>query len=324
MKSVGIVLGGSGFIGFHLIRHFVTVGMHTAVVSIDVQPPRAFLPGVEYVTADLRSAIPERFGCAGATIYNLAAIRDYPGHAPAAYYDTNVVIAQRAVEFAEKTEASTIVFTSSMSVYSPGDDPRSEDSPVAPTNPYGGSKVICELINDSWFSRNAGVRLITLRPAVVFGLYDRGNFTRLARALKMGCFVYVGRKDTIKSSVYVGDLVQSIQFCLSSRERRILYNCAYPQRYTIQNIAEAMADVGRLPRPRATVPYSVAAAAAIPFEWLDSVGVKNPVRRERLRKLLDATNVVPSWLEEHGFRFPTDLRSGLELWLSECPHQVFQ
>jgi hypothetical protein len=46
-----------------------------------------------------------------------------------------------------------------------------------------------------------------VRPGVVHGLAERGNFTR---ALKGRRFVYPGRTDTVKACGYVDDLISSM------------------------------------------------------------------------------------------------------------------
>lgn len=323
MTSLGIVLGGSGFIGTHLLAHLVETGRHSRLISLDLAPPPDRLPGIQYEIADLREPIPVALGEAGATIYNLIALRNFPGHPNQEYYDTNVVSTQRAIDFAERTGATAMVFTSTMSIYGPGEDPKVEQSPLAPVNPYGASKRIGEILNAGWLARNPAARLITSRPAVIFGYRDNGNYTRLASGLDKGYFVYVGRRDTIKSAGYVGDLVRSFTFCLDRPEREILYNFAYPHAYTIEEIVDTFRAVGGFAAPKATLPLPLLSAAAIPFEVINALGIKNPIHRDRIRKLYESTHIVPKWLTDNGFEFSTDLKSALQTWKSQSPSGAF-
>ncbi len=78
--------------------------------------------------------------------------------------------------------ASSLFFTSSISVYGPTEEPRTESSPLAPVSAYGESKLEAEGIHRRWVEAAAGRRLVVVRPAAVFGPGENGNFTRLAAA----------------------------------------------------------------------------------------------------------------------------------------------
>lgn len=319
MSNGAVVLGGSGFIGSHLLKLLVADGRHSRIVSLDIAEPKERLAGVEYHFADLREPIPDAHGDSGSTIYNLVALRNFPGHPFQDYYETNVVSVQRAIDFAERIGTREMVFTSTMSVYGPGEDPKVETSPLRPVNPYGHSKRIGEALNSGWLARGSDRRLVTCRPAVIFGYRDDGNFTRLARLLERGVFVFVGRRDTIKSSGYVGDLVRSFLFALDSGQGEVTYNFAYPTPYTISDVVDAFGAVAGYAPARATVPLPLLNLAAIPFEAANAVGLRNPIHRDRIRKLNESTNIVPQWLVENGFVFQTDLKSALAEWREQSP-----
>nr|CAD6610392.1 NAD(P)-dependent oxidoreductase [Rhizobium sp. TCK] len=314
MGTRGIVFGGSGFIGFHLLKHLAASRAHDKIISVDICAPQARIDGVEYVQHDLRQPVPVLLGEEGSTLYNLVAIRDFPGHPEREYYDVNVVSTQRIIDFAEATGARTIIFTSTMSIYGPGEEPKTEESPLAPVNPYGNSKRVAELLHEGWLHRNQDRKLVICRPAVIFGLYDRGNYTRLAGALRKGRFVYIGRKDTIKSAGYVGDLVRSFTFAGNHPQNYVVYNFAYPNADSIGAIVEKFCSVGSFKRPGMTLPIWLANLAAIPFEVLNKIGFRNPVDRDRLAKLYESTHIVPEWLMSNGFEFQTDLESALGEW----------
>lgn len=316
MAQTGVVLGGSGFIGTHLLRRLAAENKHSQLISIDIAEQQENLSGVEYRQADLRERI-DSTGIVNPVIYNLVALRNFPGHPFQDYYDTNVTTTQRAIDLAETTGGDTIVFTSTMSIYGPGEEPKIEQSVLNPVNPYGSSKKIGEVLNAGWLARNPGAKMITCRPAVIFGHRDNGNYTRLARLLERGLFVYVGRKDTIKSAGYVGDLIDSFLFCLDHQDKEILYNFAYPHAYTIEEIVAVFREVAGYGPARGTLPLGMLSASALPFEFANALGIKNPIHRDRIRKLNESTNIVPKWLIDNGFRFRTDLKSALQEWKSQ-------
>jgi len=153
----------------------------------------------------------------------------------------------------------------------------------------------------------------------VFGPGEGGNFTRLAWALKRRRFVYPGRRDTIKACGYVGDLVESLFFMQRFATPTVTYNFSYDPPPTIEEICDAFAEVGALPRPLATIPLPAMLAAS---RLLFKAGVES-FRSERVHKLNRSTNIRPQLLVASGFRFPTTLRTGLAAWRDADPRGEF-
>jgi nucleoside-diphosphate-sugar epimerase len=305
----------------HLLRRLAQRDRYAKIVSLDIAPPHERLPGIEYVTHDAREPIPRRLGGAETEIFNLPGLRTFPGHRDEEYFETNVGTTRRIIELAEASGAKTIVFTSTMSVYATGEERKTEASPIDPGNAYGASKAEGEALHRAWLATDPARRLVTCRPAVIFGYLDNGNFTRLANALRKGYFVFVGRKDTIKSAGYVTDLADSFLFALNqldaTDEREALYNFAYPERLTIERIVNAFCDVAGYRAPRLVLPPALLALGALPFEFLDMLGLHNPIHRQRLAKLYASTNIVPQWLEDRRFTFRTDIGTALREWHAE-------
>lgn len=321
--ALAIVFGGSGFIGSHLLKRLLQSNDFDKVISLDIEEPKERLENIEYVIQDIRQEIDAKFGGAGAVIFNLAALRNYPGHSDDEYTETNLVGAQNVIQFAEKTSASKLVFTSTMSLYSVGEEEKIEATPPQPINIYGQTKLSAERAHLEWAKRNSDAQLVISRPAVIFGQYDNGNFTRLAHALKKGYFAYPGRRDTIKANGHVADLVESFFFALNRPERKIIYNFAYPAASTIQDIVTSMTEIGAYRRRPVLIPLKLMLLASLPFELLSLVGLKNSINRKRILKLVDSTNIVPKWLIDEGFEWSTDLHGGLTQWFEDEPAKEF-
>lgn len=308
-----IVFGGAGFIGTHLLRDLAARGV-APLTSADIADPREPVDGVTYEYADVRESI-TLDGSAYDTIYNLAGLVATPGHPDAEYLRTNVTGAVTVTDWADAHGMRTIVFTSTMSIYPTGDGLKTEQSPLEPLNAYGASKALGERIHARWQAGHPDNRLVVARPAVIFGPGERGNFARLHKLIRRGMFVYPGRKDTVKACGYVTDLVASFEFALGLGRPTTTYNFAYPDRCTIGEICELVsAELGKAP-PKALLPLPVMRTAALPFEALESVGLRTGVSRTRIDKLVESTNIYPQFLLDQGFAFPTTLPEGISRWV---------
>ena len=310
------ILGASGFVGSRLVRDLVSRGA-TGVRALDISPPRERLAGVEYLTADVRSPIPAAAARGASLIYNLAATHRTPGHPEHEYFETNVAGALNTVALAKECDVQTIVFTSSISVYGPCEEEVCEDTPLSPVSAYGRSKRLAEHIHQQWLADGSGRRLVIARPGVIFGPGERGNYTALAKALRSGYFFYPGRRDTVKSGGYVDELIDIFDFALNSSHQYALFNFAYPEQSTIQQIVSAFGRVSGRDYKPFTVPWPILRSGAGLFEAAAAMGVKTVIHPDRVMKLVQSTRVYPRWLVSRGYEFRTDLEAALRLWRDE-------
>jgi nucleoside-diphosphate-sugar epimerase len=311
-----IVFGGAGFIGCHLLKRLAGEGGYDDLFCVDIAEPRFISNRVNYVNFDIRQAIPPNLcGNGPSDIYNFAAVHTTPGHEDWEYYWTNVHGATNVCRFASDVGANHILFTSTMMVYGPTEAPKDEDAVLEPVNAYGRSKILAEGIHRLWQSERPDARKLTIvRPGVIYGLAERGNFTRLAQALKGRRFVYPGRTDTIKACGYIEDLVSSMLQMSERNEEVFLYNFCHPERYTSADICSAFAKVAAYPPPRFVIPFWLLGLVAFGFEVLTAFGVKTDINRARVRKLYQSTNMIPQRLREAGFQYSYDLLAGLSEW----------
>jgi nucleoside-diphosphate-sugar epimerase len=320
-----VVFGGAGFIGCHLLSRLVQDGRYSALYSIDIAEPRFADPAIHYVKFDIRDPLPPQLCGEGPfDIFNFAAAHTTPGHEDWEYYWTNVNGATNVCRFASDVGAERMLFTSTMMVYGPTEAPKDENAVLEPVNAYGRSKILAEGIHRLWQSERPDTRRLTIvRPGVIYGLAERGNFTRLSRALRERRFVYPGRIDTIKACGYVDDLVSSMIQMEARNEGFFLYNFCHPQRYTSKDICAAFAKVAGYPEPRFVVPFWLLGAVAFGFEVLSALGFKTDINRARVRKLYQSTNMVPTHLQEAGFEYCFDLPAGLSAWKASSRNADF-
>jgi nucleoside-diphosphate-sugar epimerase len=311
-----LVFGGAGFIGCHLLRCLVASGRYDGLYCVDIVEPRFTDPGIHYVNFDVRKPIPAQLCGEGPfDIFNFAAVHTTPGHEDWEYYWTNVHGATNVCKFASDVGADYLLFTSTMMVYGPTEAPKDEDAVLEPVNAYGRSKILAEDIHRLWQSERPDSRRLTIvRPGVIYGLAERGNFTRLSQALKGRRFVYPGRTDAVKACGYVDDLVSSMIQMEERNEGLFLYNFCHPERYTSADICAAFSTVAGYPTPRFVAPFWLLGLLAFGFEMLSTLGVKTDINRARVRKLYQSTNMIPRRLQEIGFSCRYDLPAGLSAW----------
>lgn len=70
-------------------------------------------------------------------------------------------------------------FTSSIAPYGAAEELKEETTLPMPNTPYGISKLVAEKIHQTWQAGGEGRQLTIVRPGVVFGRGENGNFTRL-------------------------------------------------------------------------------------------------------------------------------------------------
>lgn len=304
-----LVTGSSGFIGSHLVARLVAAGHH--VVGLDIRPPHWSLPNTTIINCDIRNADLDSIPQVDA-IYNLAAVHTTPGHKDHEYYDTNISGAQLACSIAMRDNVSEITFISSISIYGPCENLRDERSTPNPESAYGKSKLFAEEIHKVWARGDSERKLTIARPAVVFGKGEGGNFTRMAKLLRFGLFIFPGRRDTVKSCIYVEDLIDLIQFSQNQNGGINIVNCCYPECPTLETIVRTLKQ---LYFPRAVlidIPVSIVMIAAAALASLKGIGFG--VHPERVNKLTKSTYVFPQWASDQNFFAERSFEAGIIKW----------
>lgn len=312
-----LLLGGAGFIATHFARHLLDEGLAERVFSVDIRDPEDPVRHVVYRKHDVRQPFDDLVTQPIDAVFNFAAVHRTPGHPDWEYFDTNVAGALNCVRFCEQNNVRTLVFTSSIAVYGKREEALTETSVPTPNTAYGRSKLLAEGIHREWMGRAAARRLVIVRPSVVFGTGERGNFTRLARQLAKGFFAYPGRNDTRKAAGYVKELTRSMIFALERPEPSYLYNFADPRCSTSADICNAFCRVSNAHHPLGVVPLPFMKAAASALEFANLLGFKNDINRSRIDKLVHSTHIRPQRLISDGYTFRFDLTSALRDWISE-------
>lgn len=325
MKSV-VIFGGAGFVGTHLVS--ILLPRFDVIYLADIKKPcwhsGTSIPNdkrVRYVNCDVRKKINSSlFEGSINCIFNLAAIHTSPGHAACEYFEANILGAKNICGFADEKGCESIIFTSSISVYGPGEDEKNEEMIPMPAIPYGTSKIIAEYIHREWFRNVSERRMLTIvRPGVIFGKGEGGNFTRIANALQRGIFAYPGRNNTIKACLYVKDICRFLALSADNRPGSYLFNFCYPQKITIKDVVSGFKKVLGYKAPEIIVPFGMISKGAaivnlLPIPFIKKMGLVP----ERILKLINSTNISSQKLIDSGFSFDYSFEEALKDWANDC------
>lgn len=311
------IIGGSGFIGTHLINHLKGQKPDSKIYNLDIVENNHNGKST-FIYCDVRLEINLNVPVSeDDVIFNFAAVHITPGHPDHEYFETNMIGAECVTVFAEKFNIKKILFTSSIAPYGASETVKTEATIPMPNTPYGISKLIAEKIHMIWQAKKNTERQLTiLRPGVVFGKGENGNFTRLYWGIKKNRFFYPGRKDTIKASIYVKELVRFMVFRIENKNMDVeIFNCTYEPAFTIEEISNSMMKATGMQRRIFEVPSGVLkfAAGIIGVFGGKSIGI----HPDRVKKLMISTNVSGEKMKNSGYDFRYTFEQALDDWFKD-------
>jgi len=220
-----LVVGGSGFVGRHLVAALAARGARVTVPTRrrDRAKHLILLPTVDVVEADVRDQKSlERLAEGRDAVINLAGILHGPG-----FTATHVELAQGVVNACHNAGVKRLLHMSAL-----GADPNARSE-------YLRSKGIGEqavLAADD-------LEVSVFRPSVIFGPEDRflNLFARLAQFFPV---LAVGSPGARFQPVYVGDVVRAFVAALDDRDAAgKRYDLCGPRQYTLRQLVEFVCAV---------------------------------------------------------------------------------
>ena len=266
-RSAVLVTGGAGYIGSHVARQLGAAGERVIVLdNLSTGFRSAVLSGELVVgeTGDrqLVSALIEQHRID--TILHFAAHIVVPESVsdPLKYYGNNTCSTRNLLECAVRGGVKNFIFSSTAAVYGiPPGGRAAEDTPTAPINPYGSSKLMTEwMLRDTSFAH--GLNYVALRYFNVAGADPEtriGQSTRNATLLtKVACEAAVGKRphvaifgtdyDTpdgtgIRDYIHVEDLARAhldaLAYLREGGSSQVL-NCGYGHGYSVREVIAAV------------------------------------------------------------------------------------
>jgi UDP-glucose 4-epimerase len=292
-----LVTGGAGYIGSHVVRQLGAAGYPVIVLdNLSTGFRQAVLHGelVEGNSGDIELA--------GRLIreHGIEAVLHFAAHIvvpesvaePLKYYGNNTCNTRNLLQACHENGVKRFIFSSTAAVYGiPAGASASEDSPLAPINPYGLSKLMSE-----WMLRDlaaAGkLRYVVLRYFNVAGADPEGrigeehdpetHLIRLAVQTALGLRPEINLYGTdypthdgtcVRDYIHVEDLAAAHILALNYLERggeSQTLNCGYGHGYsvrevldTVQKVSGVKLNVREEPRRAGDPPVLIAKAERI-------------------------------------------------------------
>jgi len=271
-----LVTGGAGYIGSHVVKQLTASGEHVVVLDNLSTGFAEAVRGAELVVGDMAdTALVAKL----LATHNVKSVMHFAAHTivpesvsdPLKYYANNTCGALSLLRACSAHGVKHFVFSSTAAVYGlPADGVATEQTPTAPINPYGTSKLMAE-----WMLRDLAatgvIRHATLRYFNVAGSDpdgDIGQSTENATLLiKVACETALGKRPhltlfgtdyptrdgtCIRDFIHVHDLAAvhllALKYLRAGGESTTL-NCGYGHGYSVREVIAAVERIhgGKLP-----------------------------------------------------------------------------
>jgi UDP-glucose 4-epimerase len=265
-----LVTGGAGYIGSHVVRQLGEAGEKVVVLDdLSTGFRQAVLYGDLIIGNTGDSACLEKLFAR----YEIDTVMHFAAHTvvpesvsnPLKYYGNNTCASRTLLEHSLRAGVKHVVFSSTAAVYGiPGSGEASEETPTAPINAYGTSKLMTE-----WMLRDVAavnpLRYVALRYFNVAGSDPNGRIgqsTPKATLLtKVACEVVVGKRPYVsifgtdyptpdgtgvRDYIHVEDLADAHLKALAYLRRggeSTTLNCGYGRGYSVRELLSVVESV---------------------------------------------------------------------------------
>ena len=285
--------GGSGFIGTHLVEHFLGHSSD-AVLNLDIEQPKNFSHKKYWKCVDILDgeSLKRTFLDFQPThLVHLAAKADMEGKS-IANFPANVIGTENVLNAAKSINSlQRILVVSSQHVRRPGSGPARNDEDFDPYGAYGLSKAMTEQL-----TRNAklGCCWTIIRPTAIWGPGNWVLAKGLWRVLGKGLYLHPVNDTVIRSYGYVKNVVHQMNAILNAPTGKVHESVVYVGDQSIRQIewvdAFAEAITGK---PVRTAPKWALYFMALVGELAYRLGIPTPLYLSRFYNLI-TTNPVPT------------------------------
>jgi len=292
-----LITGGTGFLGVHLARQFLSKGYRVTLFDMAPLDAKDLIGKVTVVKGDIRKKDEIGEAIKG---------QDFVVHAAAALpiqrkkkliFSVNVDGTRQVLESALSAKVKRLVFISTTAVYGvPKHLPEKEDSPLDPIGHYGKSKIEAENLCLAYDIK--GLEVNILRPKTFLGTERLGVFELWFEAIYSGHRVYIlGNGKNKYQLLAVEDVAQAVDKALTSTVHGEVFNIGAKDFQTWRKDLEAVIKNQKSESKVTGIPVQPSQLALQLLEFLNlsplsawhykTMPVPSYVSIEKAEKLLD-------------------------------------
>ena len=281
-RQTVLVTGGAGYIGSHAVLALRDAGHGVVVIDNLSTGVREAVPeDVPLVVGDLadRDLVADTI-----TGHGVNAVMHFAGSIvvpdsvadPLGYYRNNTINSHGLIEACVRLGVHRFIFSSTAAVYGLAEElPVREETPVAPINPYGSSKLMTEwMLRDTAHAHD--FRYVALRYFNVAGGDPAGRTGQSTPAathlIKVACQTALGQRPEllifgddyptadgtgVRDYIHVSDLAEAHVLALRHLEGQgdsLVMNCGYGHGYSVREVVRAVEAAAGVRLPVRIVP----------------------------------------------------------------------
>lgn len=286
-----LVTGGAGYIGSHMVLALRDAGERVVVLDDlstghrDAVPPDVPLVIGDVADAALVADTVVQHGVSALAHFAARIVVPDSVADPLGYYEANTVKTRALLAAVQAAGVGQVIFSSTAAVYGePDESPVSEETPTAPINPYGRSKLMSE-----WMLADAAhalpLRYVALRYFNVAGADPQGrsgqSTANATHLIKVSCEAALGKRPglsifgtdyptpdgtCLRDYIHVTDLADAHLRALAHLRGggdSLVLNCGYGHGFSVREVIAMVKRVSGSDFPVTEAPRRAGDPAAL-------------------------------------------------------------